>query len=113
VPAQKTGYTGGFAQARCQRRDGQAGPVMRGPVQVSGREIAITLGQANQPGYITLRGTPAADGALVLEGFIVPAAGRGRGNRIAARYEGRLVNGRGMLTGTQGMMRCSVGLQLK
>ena len=110
---QKASYSGGFAQARCQRRDGQPGPVMRGPVQVSDGEIAITLGQPGEPGYITLRGTPDVNGSLVLEGYIIPLAGRGRGGRIPARYEGRLVNGRGMLTGSQGIQRCSVGLQLK
>ena len=87
--------------------------ILRGPVQVVGDDISITLGQPDQPGHLTLRGTPASDGTLVLEGFVIPAAGRARGARVPAKYEGRLVNGRGMLTGNQGMLRCSVGVQLK
>ena len=39
-----------------------------------------------------------------------PAAG---GAKVAARYEGHLNNGRAMLKGNQGALRCSLGLMLK
>ena len=109
-PAQ---YTSGFAQARCQRPDGSLGPVVGGAVQVDAGEVIISVGQVDQPGHVNLRGRPDADGRLVLEGFIVPVAGRGRGARVATRYEGQLSGGRGVLTGTQGVQRCTLRLQLK
>jgi hypothetical protein len=103
----------GQAQNRCQRPDGTFGPVGRGRAQVVAGEVIIALGQPGQPGYFDVRGRPDADGTLVLNGFIIPATGRARGTKIHARYEGRLTSGRGMLTGNQGMLRCSMGLQLK
>jgi len=106
-------YTTGLAQARCQRPDGRPGPFARARVQVVAGEVTIAVGEQDRPGYINLRGRPDADGTLVLEGFIIPGFGRGRGTKVAARYEGRLTDGRGMLTGNQGMQRCSLMLQLK
>jgi hypothetical protein len=103
----------GLAQARCQRPDGSLGPFARGRVEVVAGEVIIAAGEPGRPGQIDLRGRPDPDGALVLEGFILPVAGRGRGAKVAARYEGRLTNGRGMLTGTKGVQRCSIALQLK
>jgi hypothetical protein len=82
-------------------------------VRVEAGEVVIALGEPGQPGHISLRGRPEADGTLVLDGFVIRTAGRGRGAKLNARYEGRLVDGRGMLTGSQGVQRCSVGLQLK
>jgi hypothetical protein len=82
-------------------------------VQVVDGEVIIEVGEPGQPGSVNLRGRPDPDGALVLEGFVIPSAGRGRGTRVAARYEGRLTAGRGMLIGNQGPLRCSLGLQLK
>ena len=105
-------YTGGFVQARCQRRDGPP-TLARGPVKVEAGEIIVTVGEPGQPGHVSLRGRPDPDGTLVLAGFVTPAAGRGRGARVAARFEGRLTNGRGMLIGNQGGQRCSVGVQLR
>jgi class 3 adenylate cyclase len=106
-------YTTGLAQARCQRPDGSLGPFVRGRVQVEAGEVIITVGEPDQPGHVNLRGKPDADGMLVLDGFIIPVAGRGRGTKVAARYEGRLNVGRGMLSGTQGVQRCTLRLQLK
>jgi hypothetical protein len=104
-----------MAQARCQRPDGSLGPFARSRVEVVDGEIIIGVGEPGQPGSVDLRGRPGADGALVLEGFVVPPAGRGRGrgSKIAVRYEGRLNGGRGMLTGNQGALRCSLGIMLK
>jgi class 3 adenylate cyclase len=110
---QDVNYTDGLVQARCQRPDGNLGPFLRGRVQVEAGEVVIVLGEPGEPGNVDLRGRPQADGTLVLDGFVIPAAGRGRGMKVAARYEGRLTNGRGMLTGTQGALRCSLRLQLK
>jgi hypothetical protein len=76
-------------------------------------EIIIAVGEPGQPGSIDLRGRPGPDGSLVLDGFVIPVAGRGRGTKIPARYEGRLNGGRGMLTGNQGAQRCSLGIMLK
>ena len=112
-PSSPAAYTMGSAQGRCERPDGSLGPMMRGPVQIVDGEVLIAVGTQGQPGSVTLRGRPDADGTLVLSGFIMPGVGRGRGNKIAARYEGRLNNGRGMLTGTQGALRCTLGLMLK
>ncbi len=106
-------YTTGFVQGRCQRPDGTLGPVARARAQVVGGEVIIAVGEPGQSGHINLRGRPEPDGALVLEGFIIPGAGRGRGTKVPARYEGRLNGGRGMLKGNQGVQRCSLGLQLK
>jgi hypothetical protein len=108
-------FTSGMAQARCQRPDGSLGPFARERVQVIDGEIIIAVGEPGQPGSIDLRGRPGADGSLVLDGFIMPPVGRGRGlgTRIAARYEGRLNGSRGMLTGNVGAQRCSLGLLLK
>src|SRR4030095_839254 len=88
-------YTTGLAQARCQRPDGSLGPFVRGRVQVDAGEVIISVGEPDQPGHVNLRGKPDADGTLVLDGFIIPVAGRGRGTKVAARYEGRLSGGRG------------------
>ena len=112
-PTAAVGYTMGLAHARCQRPDGSLGPFARGRVEVVAGEVIIAAGEPGRPGQIDLRGRPDPDGALVLEGFILPVAGRGRGAKVAARYEGRLTNGRGMLTGTKGVQRCSMALQLK
>jgi class 3 adenylate cyclase len=112
-PEPTPAYTTGVAQGRCQRPDGSPGPFARARVQVVDGEIVIAVGEPGQPGSIDLRGRPAGDGSLVLDGFVIPSAGRGRGNKIAARYEGRLNGGRGMLTGNQGALRCSLGLMLK
>jgi class 3 adenylate cyclase len=106
-------YTMGLAQNRCRRPDGSFGPAGRGRARVVAGEVIIALGQPGEPGHIDLRGRPEADGTLVLDGFIIPTAGRARGTKVAARYEGRLTDGRGMLTGNQGVQRCSLGLQLK
>jgi class 3 adenylate cyclase len=106
-------YTVGLAQNRCQRPDGSFGPVGRGRARVVAGEVIIALGEPGQPGYIDLRGRLDADGTLVLNGFIIPAIGRARGTKINARYEGRLTVGRGTLTGNQGILRCSLGLQLR
>jgi hypothetical protein len=102
----------GVAQGRCERPDGTPGPVVRGPVRVEDGEIIIEVGTPGQRS-VDLRGRPGADGTLVLNGFVVPGAARGRGNKVAARYEGNLSNGRGMLQGNQGALRCSLGLMLK
>jgi class 3 adenylate cyclase len=109
-------YTSGMVQARCQRPDGSLGPFMRARVQVVDGEVIIAVGEPGLPGSVDLRGRPAADGTLVLDGFVLPGAGRARGARgtqVASRYEGRLTDGRGMLTGHRGAQRCSLGLQLK
>jgi len=106
-------FTSGFVQARCQRPDGSLGPVVRGLAHVASGEIVIAAGEPDQPGRVDLRGKPDADGTLVLDGFIIPVAGPARGTKVAARYEGKLTEGRGMLTGTQGMQRCSLRVQLK
>ncbi len=106
-------YTMGMAQGRCERPDGTPGPIVRGPVRVVEGEVIIEVGTAGQPGSVDLRGKPEADGTLVLNGFIMPGAGRGRGAKVAARYEGNLNNGRAMLKGNQGALRCSLGLMLK
>jgi class 3 adenylate cyclase len=106
-------YTMGLAQNRCRQPDGSFGPAGRGRARVVSGEVILALGQAGQPGYVDLRGRPEADGTLVLNGYIIPAAGRARGTKVAARYEGQLISGRGVLTGNQGVVRCSLGLQLK
>jgi class 3 adenylate cyclase len=106
-------YTEGLVQARCQRPDGNPGPLLRGRVRVEAGDVVIALGAPDQPGRVELRGRPEADGTLVLDGYIIPGAGPGRGTKVAARYQGRLTNGRGMLTGNQGPQRCSLRLQLK
>jgi hypothetical protein len=108
-----TAYTMGMAQGRCERPDGKPGPIVRGPVRIVDGEVIIEVGTAGQPGSVDLRGKPDADGTLVLNGFIMPAAGRGRGAKVAARYEGNLNNGRAMLKGNQGALRCTLGLMLK
>jgi len=106
-------YTMGMAQGRCERPDGTPGPIVRGPVRVVGGEVIIEVGTAGQPGSVDLRGKPEADGTLVLNGFIMPGVGRGRGAKVPARYEGNLNNGRAMLKGNQGALRCTLGLMLK
>ncbi len=77
-----TAYTMGMAQGRCERPDGKPGPIVRGPVRIVDGEVIIEVGTAGQPGSVDLRGKPDADGTLVLSGFIMPGAGRGRGTKI-------------------------------
>ena len=108
-----TAYTMGMAQGRCERPDGTPGPIVRGPVRVVEGEVIIEVGTAGQPGSVDLRGKPDVDGTLVLNGFIMPGVGRGRGAKVPARYEGNLNNGRAMLKGNQGALRCTLGLMLK
>ena len=106
-------YTMGMAQGRCERPDGTPGPIVRGPVRVVDGEVIIEVGTAGQPGSVDLRGKPDTDGTLVLNGFTMPGVGRGRGAKVPARYEGNLNNGRAMLKGNQGALRCTLGLMLK
>ena len=63
------------------------------------------------PSQINLRGRPSADGFLVLQGRIV-GSGRNRGREVLVRYEGRLIDGKGTLTGRQGLRSCSITLEL-
>ena len=66
---------------------------------------------ARDSSQINLRGRPSADGTLVLQGRIV-GSGRNRGREVLVRYEGRLIDGKGTLTGRQGLRSCSIALEL-
>jgi hypothetical protein len=110
-------YTGGIIQARCLRPNAPPA-VMRGRLTVTDGEVVVSLGQEGRPGHVSLRGRPESDGTLVLAGFVIPGAGRagagrGRGDKLAARFEGRLANGRGTLAGNQGPQRCTIAVMLK
>jgi hypothetical protein len=85
------------------------------PVKVIDGDIRIELGEAGQPGSVSLGGRPSAGGLLTIEGTVIPgqARGRGRGQEIPARFTGQLTGGRGMLAGRQGRQSCSLLLQLK
>jgi hypothetical protein len=111
--AESAAFTRGFAQLRCQRPDGTPAIVGSGPVTVTNGEVIIDVGEAGQRGFAILRGRPAADGRLVLEGVVTPRAGRGRGVDFPVRYEGRLVGGRATLVGQQGRTPCALILQLQ
>ena len=111
VPAQQTpaSYSRGTAEYRCTDEDG---PAREGTVRVVNGNLLVEVGEPAAPrGFVTARGRVNDDGTVTL---VVAGRGRGggRGGRgTAMTFEGRLMNGRGIVTGPQG--RCSLTLVLR
>jgi len=101
----------GFADAQCEAEGDEPAASMRIPVSVNAQQLTLNLGTPGRAGFTTLHGTLADDGTLVLNGtFIGP---RGRVGRGMAHYEGRLVNGRGHLTGHHERRVCTLDIVLR
>lgn len=103
-------YTGGTAEFHCSNGDELAEG--QGVVRVANNIVTIEAAAPGRGTTITARGRLQDDGTLAVQ---VVGAGRGqRGGRQggggAGVFSGRLVNGRGTLTGPQG--RCTVALAL-
>ena len=110
-PSEQRVFTRGIAQANCEPEGDEPGFTARAPVRVVSGEVVIATGPRGGPSQINLRGRPSADGTLVLQGRIV-GSGRNRGREVLVRYEGRLIDGKGTLTGRQGLRSCSIALEL-
>lgn len=103
-------YTGGTAEFHCENGDELADG--RGVVRVANNIVTIDTVAPGRGTTVTARGRLQDDGTLTVQ---VVGPGRGqRGGRQggggAGVFSGRLVNGRGTLTGPQG--RCTVALAL-
>ena len=70
-------------------------------VTVANGEFVVEQGQPGQPGYMVVRGKPAADDTLRLAGYGIGAAGPNRGKQgpvtLAGRREGDQYRTQGML----------------
>jgi len=107
----RSGLGRGFADARCEAEGDEPAATMRIPVTVNAQQLTLNLGTPGRPGFTNLHGTLAQDGTLILDGtFIGP---RGRIGRGMAHYEGRLVNGRGRLTGHHERRVCTLDMVLR
>ena len=107
----RAGFGRGFADARCEAEGDEPAAAMRIPVTVNAQQLTLNLGTPGRPGFTNLHGTLAQDGTLILDGtFIGP---RGRIGRGTAHYEGRLVNGRGRLTGHHDRRVCTLDRVLR
>jgi len=107
----RSGFGRGFADARCEAEGDEPAATMRIPVSVNAQQLTLNLGTPGRPGFTNLHGTLAQDGTLILDGtFIGP---RGRIGRGMAHYEGRLVNGRGRLTGHHERRVCTLDIVLR
>ena len=94
---------------RCPAEGDEPPVAINGPVRVNEGEIIIASGAPGRAGSFFLRGRPGPAGGLIMRGNIV-SRGRGRAN---AQYQGKLVNGRGILTGGTDKRICSLSLELK
>jgi class 3 adenylate cyclase len=108
-PGAALSYQGGMALMRCPAEGDEPAVAISGPVRVNDGEIIITSGAAGRAGSFILRGRPGPAGGLIMRGNLV---GRGRG-RANAQYQGKLVNGRGLLTGGTDRRICTLSLDLK
>lgn len=79
-------------------------------VTVKGGEFDIERGARGEPGYWHVTGKPTDDGRLILAGGGVSRAQRAKGRQVTARFEGRLVDGRYVLTGNFGGRTCTLTL---
>ena len=78
------------------------------PVMQSGGEYMIEKGNAGQPGYFAVRGTPQPGGRLVLSGQLVSGIGPAKGREMPVHYEGSLDGERYELKGRMGRRPCSL-----
>ena len=81
--------------------------------QVRGGEFTIERGARGQPGYNIVRGRPASDGKLVLNGEGIGSQGRGLGQPFPILLEGRWTGDRYVLRGTWGGRVCDAQVASK
>ena len=99
-------FTGGTATGSCEG-DGDDALTGEGVVRVEGSSLIVSFPPAGgRRAPVVARGRVADDGGVTLQ---VVRGGRGRGG-AGGSFSGRLVDGRGTLTGPVG--RCSLTLQL-
>ncbi|MCG6873826.1 MAG: hypothetical protein LJE97_01920 [Betaproteobacteria bacterium] len=80
------------------------------PVTVTQGEFVVERGRAGEPGYMIVRGTPDANGSLVLQGGAVAGHPSIRGTQIPAMFKGRLDGDRFVLKGGMGRRTCAMVL---
>jgi len=80
---------------------------------VAGGAFVIQRGKAGQPGYNSVRGTPAADGSLTLDGSGIATVRKYVGQPYNVHYEGKLEGDRFVLKGRHGQRPCSMVLARK
>jgi len=80
------------------------------PLTVTQGEFVVERGRAGEPGYMIVRGTPDANGTLVLQGGAVAGHPSNRGTQIPAKFEGRLDGDRFVLKGGMGRRTCTLVL---
>ncbi len=104
APVAPRAFTGGTATGACEGDDQLTG---EGTVRVDGNDLVVSFPPAaGRRVPIVARGQLRDDGAVTLQ---VVRGGRGRGG-AGGSFSGRLVDGRGTLTGPAG--RCTVALRL-
>jgi class 3 adenylate cyclase len=82
------------------------------PVRVLNDEIVVEKGKPEKPGYVLVHGRPSSEGRLVLDGMIVAAAKRFRGQQTRVRYEGAYREGTYELVGFHGLRRCTMAIRM-
>jgi hypothetical protein len=82
------------------------------PVRVLNDEIVVEKGKPEKPGYVLVHGRPSPEGRLVLDGMIVAAAKRFRGQQTRVRYEGAYREGTYELVGFHGLRRCTMAIRM-
>jgi class 3 adenylate cyclase len=70
-------------------------------------ELAIEHGARGQPGYLTLRGSVAPDGAVTLKGTMIARSKQYYGRTTPASFSGTLAGATPILTGGWGDRRCT------
>jgi class 3 adenylate cyclase len=80
-------------------------------VLLRGDEFIVERGLEGQPGFMSVRGRPSADGMLMLSGKVISGAAAFRGQVVGAFFEGNLVNEHYELKGRMGNRACTLTLQ--
>jgi class 3 adenylate cyclase len=111
VPALTDAHRG-LATLSCEPFDELPAFTSAIPIRVLNDEIVVEKGKPEKPGYLLVNGRPAPDGRLVLDGIIVAAAKRFRGQQTRVRYEGIFREGTYELVGFHGIRRCTMSIRM-
>jgi hypothetical protein len=103
LPASRSGKEW-TANRTCDEFQGFRPLVDAVPVDVSGDNFTLEMGQPGNPGYFVLRGKRASDGMLALNGEFVGMGGR----QGPASFEGRFDGGRYEAKGRIGLRPCTL-----
>jgi class 3 adenylate cyclase len=79
-------------------------------VEVTNDVFLVERGTRDKPGSISVRGTPGADGTLLLEGNGIAIHPKYLGRPYPAKFDGRFENGRYRGSGKAGVRNCMVSI---